>query len=402
MQLFGQYLVVSIVLLITLSCSSEDNGAGPAGGDEEITSSTAQHFNDDFDTGTPGARWGCTLPDAPGYFCLWDVVESGPLDPLGNTTSGASSNTTVNDKNYVFQSPDPEAQDSGRGFSCERFTAEFEQQGTFAFNYFVNTAGPAGGIFDGNTLEVNVWRNTVEFDPNFNEDIIIAREKQEQVLLVYGAESSRSITTLLPGHYDFEFCYNRNHTFNIGPDYVQVDDIVTCSDSSCAGRVPEVARCQVDQGATVVSDLNSIPSNIFAVSRVEGTTNRYYIIVDQNVLELISAGLDGRADQFLNELNSEIDGVLNTTYVDGKSCDVDNRVSLLIEMTPQEFLDFLAATGAITALLDALKSAAWSVVTSDNEIIEIIFGPGVRGATQGFADDYLKNFASDLQDSITR
>lgn len=361
MRLSDRILAVAFVpaLLLIEGCSSEDAGVGA--GDEGLELFASQVFSDNFDTGTPDTRWGCTFPDLRGYFCSWEVAGAGDLDPMAETATADSfpSAITVGVDNFVFQSPDPEALDLNRSFSCERFSAEFEQAGTFAFNYFVNTAGSVG-FQDGNYLEVNYVRNIVEFDPVIEEELIVDSETIN-ILKVSGNESDRSITSLPPGNYDFEFCYLRNRTFNIGPgfgpDFVQVDDVETCVGTVCAGERPKAKRCRADQGQTLVPDISKLPIETFTINRVQGTTNRYYVIIDTDFLAFISGGLLTNNSAAAQAFRAEVDGVRDLALVDGRTCDVDTRRSLLIEMSRAEVIDLVLSTGIITDLLDQLETA---------------------------------------------
>ena len=354
---------------------------------QEVEFFPPQAFIDNFDSGDTRFRWDCGGP----FPCSWEVVNAGPL--------GASLELVEADAgpdNFVFQSPDPLALDLNRHFSCERFSARFEQEGTFAFNYFVQTAGPVGGIFDGNNLEVNIVSNTVEFDPDFDEDIIVDSQARN-VLTLSGNHSGRKHEILAPGHYDFQFCYARNHTENIGPDFVQIDNVETCVGTGCIGDLDPVPRCRIDQGATVVPDIGALPTETFTLARAPGETIRYYLIIDTEFLNFVSGGFADVSDPVLVALKAEIDGVLNTTIVDGKTCDVDQRTSLLIEMTAKEILDFLAAAGVIEAAFDALRSALWSIATSDSELIGILFGGGVPPQPWS---DALRDFALNIENAV--
>ncbi len=345
-----------------------------------------QAFSDNFDSGQPRFRWGCSFIP-----CSFEVVSGGPLDTRVELAGDAGP------ENFVFQSPDPMVQSPDTGGTSERFSARFEEEGTFAFNYFVQTATDAGGFPNGNYLEVNIWSNTVEYDPDFDEDIVVSSER-ETVLSVSGATSGRHHEILPPGHYDFEFWYIRNRNFDVGPmDFVQIDNVETCVGTSCIGELAPVSRCRIDQGATVVPDLGALPTETFTLARAPGETIRYYLIIDTQFLNFVSGGLENRSDPLLVALKAEIDGVRTIINQDGKTCDIDQRTSVLIEMTAKEILDFLAATGVIEIAFDALRSALWSVVTGDSELVGILLGAGVP---EDFVNNWLKDFASDLQDSI--
>jgi hypothetical protein len=354
---------------------------------QEVEFFPPQAFTDNFDSGDTRFRWGC----GGSFPCVWEVVSAGPL--------GASVELVEADAgpdNFVFQSPDPMALDLNRQGSCERFAAEFEEEGTFAFNYFVQTAGPVGGIFDGNNLEVNIVSHTLEYDPIFDEDIIVDSQARN-ILTRSGNHSGRIHEILAPGHYDFEFCYSRNHTENIGPDFVQIDNVETCAGTGCIGGLAPVSRCRIDQGATVVPDIGALPTETFTLARAPGETIRYYLIIDTQFLDLVSGGLENRLDPTLAALKAEVDGVRTIIIQDGKTCDIDQRTSVLIEMTAKEILDFLAATGVIEAAFDALRSALWDVVTSDSELLGILFGGGVPPQPWS---DALRDFALNIEKSV--
>lgn len=346
MYLINRYLLPTIIasLSLMLGCSSDDSGTG--GGINEFFQ--AQAFSDNFDNGLPDDRWGCTFPDLPGYFCNWEVVAAPPLDPSTvnappPTAVMLPAGATVGIDNFVFQSPDPEALDLNRSGSCERFSVEFEQAGTFAFNYYVSTAGPLFPT-EGNILEVNVWKNIVEFNPDFEEEIIIDSERTN-VLTKSGNESGRFSMPLEAGFYDFEFCYVRNRTFNIGPDFVQIDNVETCIGTSCVGDAQEIARCTADQGESLVPNLNAVPRHLFAVTGTgpNGRSSPYILIIDTVVLDLFVRDLDP-ADPFVSELMQQIDGVRTQILVDARTCDRDTRKHVRLQMTEAEALDFLLAT----------------------------------------------------------
>ena len=346
---FNRSLSFTLVstLSLMLGCSGDEAGVG--GGDGVNEFFPTQAFSYDFDSGSPDDRWGCTFPDLPGYFCSWEVVPAPPLDPSAVNAPSATAlmlpaAATVGIDNFVFQSPDPEAQDLNRQSSCERFSVEFEQAGTFAFNYYVRTAGP---IFptDGNYLEVNLVKHIVEFNADFGENIIV--DSQSTNLQKWsGTESGRYSTALEPGFYDFEFCYSRNRTFNIGPDFVQVDNVETCVGSSCVGEVQDVARCTADQGETLVPGfLNSVPRHLFTVtgSGPDGRSSPYILILDTVILDLFVNELDS-ADPTLLALRQQIDGVRNETLVSALNCDRDTRKYVRLQMTEAELLEFILAT----------------------------------------------------------
>ncbi len=337
-------LVLALVLVV--ACGTDgpagiDNGNGT---DQTEPLFPSQTFSGNFDSGTPADRWGCAQGG-----CRWDVVSAGPLGGLRETTAG-----TLPD-NFLFQSPDPQALEPSSFGTCERFSAGFKQSGTFAFNYFVQTAGPVYGGTDGNYLEVDVSRDSVEYDPDFEDSVIVSSDVSH-VLKETGNVSSRFQMSLPAGHYDFDFCYTRNRTYNIGPDLVQIDNVDTCAGTSCKGEIPPAPRCRVDEGATLVPDLSTLPIPTFTIDRVQGTTDRYYMIIDTDFLEFITGGLETLGPQW-DTFRSEIDGVRTETLVDGKTCDVDTRKSLLIEMSTSEIFDFVASTGIISEGFDAITTA---------------------------------------------
>lgn len=274
-------------------------------------------------------------------------MQAGPLAPVKETATDQPID------NWVFESPDPQALDLNQGGSCERFSAGFKQSGTFAFNYFVKTAGPVPGGTEGNYLEVDVWRDSVAYDASFGDTVIVSSERT-QVLKKSGDASSRFQMALPAGHYDFDFCYTRNRTDMAGPDFVQVDNVDTCAGTGCLGEIPPAPRCRVDQGATLVPDLSALPIPTFTLAREQGTTDRYY-------LAFITGGMETAGSQW-DQFRSEIDGVRTETLVDGKTCDVETRKSLLIEMSTSEIVDFVTSTGLIAEAFDELHDAFWNYV----------------------------------------
>ena len=70
----NRFLTISFVsaLVLIQGCSSEDAGVGA--GNEGFELFASQVFSDNFDSGSPDTRWGCTFPDLPGYFCSWEAV----------------------------------------------------------------------------------------------------------------------------------------------------------------------------------------------------------------------------------------------------------------------------------------------------------------------------------------
>jgi hypothetical protein len=308
-----------------------------------------QDFADGFDCGRAGNRW-----SGP-----WEAVAAGSLDPAAQppevaseTEASLKQGASSLPDNYVLQSPDPFLMDGTRGTSCTGFSAEFEEEGTFAFNYLVKTALDVGLPFSGNYFEANIYNNTVD-----SEGLPI-ESMRLNVLTLEGGVSSRFATQLPPGYYDFEFCYVRNRTGDVeGPDFVQIDDVETCVGTSCEGEVPEVTRCRVDQGATVVPDITAVPINLVSVVQVQGTSDRYHVIVNTDFLDLVIGGLDAGGPAY-DILRNQIEGVREVVLVDGRTCDVDTRRSVLIEMSRSELIDLVIATGAIEAALDRLDDPA--------------------------------------------
>ena len=118
--------------------------------------------------------------------------------------------------------------------------------------------------------------------------------------------------------------------------------------------VPPAPRCRVDQGATLVPDLSALPIPTFTLAREQGTTDRYY-------LAFITGGMETAGSQW-DQFRSEIDGVRTETLVDCKTCDVETRKSLLIEMSTSEIVDFVTSTGLIAEAFDELHDAFWNYV----------------------------------------
>lgn len=323
------------------ACGSDPTGTG-GGGVGELELFPPQEYSDDFDSGEAGRRWDCDASP-----CAWEVVSAGPLAPRVEPVAKDGS------ENFVLQSPDPLGESPNTFFRCDSFYADFEVEGTFAFNYFINTAGPIGPQ-DANRLRVVIYRHTVEFDEDFGEDIIIDTEIVEE-WSEYGQVSSRFYRVLPAGKYEFWFCYDRNRSIDIGADYVQIDDVETCVGTDCIGEIPEEPRCQPDQGQILVPDIDFIPTHIISITRVQGTTNRFHVIINLAFLEFISGGLAGNSDW--DDFRGEVDGVVTRTYVDGTTCELDQRTSLLIEMTTAEMIDYVIATGVITDTLEALEQA---------------------------------------------
>jgi hypothetical protein len=224
----------------------------------------------------------------------------------------------------------------------------------------VKTAGPVPGGTDGNYLEVDVWKDSVAYDPDFEDSVIVSSDRT-QVLKESGEASSRFQMALPAGHYDFDFCYTRNWTYMAGPDFVQVDNVDTCAGTGCLGEIPPAPRCRVDEGATLVPDLSALPIPTFTLAREQGTEDRYYLIIDTDFLELITGGMELAGTQW-DQFRSEIDGVRAETLVDGRTCDVETRKSLLIEMSTSEIIDFVASTGLIAEAFDELHDAFWNYV----------------------------------------
>ena len=154
------------------------------------------------------------------------------------------------------------------------------------------------------------------------------------------------------------FCYERNRSIEIGKDYVHIDDVETCVGTVCMGEIPEVTvpRCQPDQGQILVPDVDAIPTDSpISITRVQGSSNRFRVILNVAFLEFISGGLEGNSDW--DDFRAEVDGVLTRTYVDGTTCELDTRTSLLIEMTTAEIIDYVLATGVVTDALEAIEQA---------------------------------------------
>ena len=116
-----------------------------------------------------------------------------------------------------------------------------------------------------------------------------------------------------------------------------------------------MARCEADQGETLVPDISTLPTETFSINRVQGEEFRYYLIIDTGFLDFISGGL--AADPKYDAFRAEIDGVRTVALRDGVTCALDQRTSLLIEMTLVEVIDLVIATGVITDALDALEQA---------------------------------------------
>ena len=56
-------------------------------------------------------------------------------------------------------------------------------------------------------------------------------------------------------------------------------------------------------------------------------------------------------------IRAEVDALGSLTLVDGQTCDVDTRRSVLFEMSDDEFLDFLLETGILEEALAELEQA---------------------------------------------
>ncbi len=312
---------------LVAACST---GGDEGGGDPYFG---PQSFSDHFETGTPSPRWGCTTGG-----CSWQVVQALSIAPTaGGVAPGAGSN-------HVFQSPDPQVLDLNRQGQCQSFATHFRAAGTFAFDYFVNTAGPVG-VQSGNVLEVRIGTSSVEYDANFGEYVPIAT-RWETVVSQHGRVSARFQRSLPPGFYDFQFCYNRLRTFNItDPDFVQVDNVETCVGTGCFREVQPVARCTAGQGETLVPSLGSVPTFLFAVtgSGPSGRSSPYILIMNAAVLDFFLQGLNP-ADPLVSGLRQEIDGVRTEILVDARTCDSDTRKYVRLQMTEAELVDFVLRT----------------------------------------------------------
>jgi hypothetical protein len=383
----SKFLSAMVVPLLVAGCGGSGSAGGSAGSggsggsdNREPVVSCAdvanpdeffppQEFADDFDCGRAGNRW----------IGPWEVVAAGALDPYAEPPEVPGPGQQGSE-NYVFQSPDPLLSESFRGLSCTGFPAEFAEEGTFAFNYFVKTAQPIAGVpFSGNRLEVSVYSNTLDSE-GFPID-----SQRENVLTVDGSVSSRFSTTLPAGYYDFEFCYVRDRIADVsGPDFVQIDDVDTCAGTGCQGEVPVFARCRVDQGQTLVPSLGTLPTPTFEFNRVQGTDDRYYLIVDLDFLDFISGGLEALQGERYDAIKAEVDGLRMQTLVDGETCEIDTRKSLLIEMSDDEFLDFLLETGLLEEALDELEQAL------------------IEGATQALVDAALDKIEQKIGEQVAK
>ncbi len=345
-------------------------GSGGIAGDGKYRF-PGQAFAENFDAGRAAARWECGQGGCP-----WDVVQAGHL-----ATVREAAGTSAGKRNYVFQSPDPQALDLNPSMSCVAYPARFTQPGTFAFNYLIKTAGPILGGQDGNYLEVTLTSYTVEDDPEFGE--VIVDNRDSLVLKETGESSSRFQMALAPGYYAFRFCYLRNRTFQIGPDFVQIDDVDTCVGTGCLGEIPLVPRCQPDQGAILVPNLSAIPTYLMSVTRVQGVPGRYHVIVNTDVLEFISGGLQQAGPEY-DAVRAEVDGILDVVYVDGTTCEVDRRRSVVIAMTTTDIIDLVLLNATVDDLLDkaytALQQQLISGIVAEfyqmllEEILEKILG----------------------------
>lgn len=310
----------------------------------------SQTFSDGFDCGRAGNRW----------IAPWEAVVAGSLDPAANPPEVIDSGDSASAKqksgsgtvvNYVLQSPDPMLED---GFSSStEFSADFEEQGTLAFNYFVQTSPGISGIpRTGNYFEVSANRFAPDADgfPELAENRVLFRTD--------GRESSRYFEVLPAGDYIFAFCHTIHRTEDAElPDFIQIDDVETCVGLSCRGAIPEVPRCRVDQGQTLVPSLSAVPTKIFDLNRVQGTDDRYYMVIDLDFLDFIVGGLETLEGERWDAIRAEVDALGTQTLVDGQTCDVDTRRSLLFEMSDEEFLEFLLETGILEDALEELEQA---------------------------------------------
>jgi hypothetical protein len=338
-----------------------------------------QTFSDSFESGKPSPRWGCDLGGCP-----WQAAPSVSIAPTaGNVAAGAGSN-------YAFQSPDPQALDLNQSVGCQAFTAHFAALGTFAFDYFVNTAGPVG-LQGGNVLEVRVATDSVMYDAELGEYLPLSRQ-WETVVSQYGRANARFQKVLPPGFYEFEFCYNRQRTFNlVDPDFVQVDNVETCVGTSCFRDVPLPAPCTAGQGVTLLPSLNSVPTLLFAVtgSGPNGRSSPYTLIINAALLDLFIQGLNP-ADSIESVLRQHIDGVRTEILVDARTCDSDTRKYVRLQMTDVELVDFILATFELNRVFIYVYlaiEAGWTVEKTQEMVQAFInfYTPWKAKVAQGIA-----------------
>jgi len=323
------------VTLFMVGCGGEDDGEGT------LDFFGPQTFSDDFDSGQASGRWGCWEGE-----CAWDVVEvPDSLLPTGGASAGVAAGSpaaaTSPGSNFVFQSPDAEAQNLNRGFTCERISSHFEETGTFGFDYYVNTAS-AVGFQDDNALEVTLVTSTIEDDPDFGP--IPIDSEREQLLYLTGTANSRYQVTLPPGYYDFEFCYRRGRTFEIGPDFVQIDNVETCLGTSCLRDIPEGVRCIPEQGQILVPSVGAVPTHLFTLtgSGDDGLSSPYILIINAAILDFFAQDLDPN-DPLAMSLLEQIDGVGQDILLDAKTCDTDTRRYVRMQLTEQEIIELILA-----------------------------------------------------------
>lgn len=362
-----------LMTLALYACGSSGAPTGPGNGNGGGGGGTtpakpfypSQTFSDSFKAGTPDARWGCAQGG-----CLWQAVQAGPL----GLDTAASTATPIN--NFVLESPDPQALILNQSGSCQQFSAGFTQPGTFAFDYFVKTATAIPLGQDGNYLEVAVTKDSVIYDPNFGDSVPVSSSRTE-VLKVSGDTASRFQMKLPTGDYDFQFCYTRNRTYQIGPDFVQVDNVDTCAGTSCMGEIPVAPRCQEDQGATLVGtgypDSTVLRQNIIFVTRVQGTSDKYYVIANPTVLDFISQGLQAAGAQF-DTLRVPVDSMRSAVQLYGTDCEIDGRRALLIKVSTADIVDFVISTGIISEAFQEMHDAFWNYADQSaiNSIIQNI------------------------------